>query len=86
MIIKVTDSTGSSIYVGISLYAEVTVGYVQTVVTVLESNGVAQLTVGISMSPGADLIETSFFLLVNTADGTATGLLCFWSMIHVNTL
>ena len=61
-------------------------GYVQTVVTVSENDGVPQLTVGISMSPGADLIETSFFLLVNTADGTATGLLCFWSMIHVNTL
>ena len=52
----------------------ITVGYVQTVVTVLESDGVAQLTVGISMPPGADPIEMSFFLLVNTSDGTATGL------------
>ena len=55
--------------------AEVTVGYVQTFVTVSENDGVAQLTVGISMPPGADPIETSFFLLVNTSDGTATGLL-----------
>ena len=52
----------------------ITVGYVETVVTVLESDGVAQLTVGISMPPGVDPIETSFFLLVNTSDGTATGL------------
>ena len=52
----------------------ITVGYVQTVATVLESDGVAQLTVAISMPPGADPIETSFFLLVNTSDGTATGL------------
>ena len=57
-----------------SLSAEVTVGYVQTFVTVSENDGVAQLTVGISMPPGADPIETSFFLLVNTSDGTATGL------------
>ena len=49
-------------------------GYVETVVTVLESDRVAQLTVAISMPPGADPIETSFFLLVNTSDGTATGL------------
>ena len=49
-------------------------GYVQRVVTVLESDGVAQLTVDISMPPEADPIETSFFLLVNISDGTATGL------------
>ena len=55
-------------------------GYVQTVVTVSESDGVAQLTVSISMSPEADPIETSFFLLLNTSDGTATGLLCLWSL------
>ena len=54
--------------------AVITVGYVQTAVTVLESDGVAQLTVGISMPPGADPIETSFLLLVNTSDGTGTGL------------
>ena len=62
--------TGSAI----SPSAVITVGYVQTVVTVLESDGVAQLTVGISMPPRADRIETSFSLLVNTSDGTATGL------------
>ena len=52
----------------------VTVSYIQTVVTVLESDRVAQLTVGISMPPGAGPIETSFFMIVNTSDGTATGL------------
>ena len=62
--------TGSTI----SLSAVITVGYVQTIVTVLESDGVAQLTVAISMPPGVDRIETSLFLLVNTSDGTATGL------------
>ena len=53
-------------------FAGVTVGYVQTDVTVPESAGVAQLTVAISVPPGTDPIETSFFLLVNTNDGTAT--------------
>ena len=47
-------------------------GYVRTNVTVLESNGVATLTVAISMPPEADPIETSFYLLVNTMDGSAT--------------
>ena len=49
-------------------------GYVNTSVTILESDGVAQLTVIISSPPGAVLIETSLFLLVSTLDGTATGL------------
>ena len=48
------------------------VGYVRTDVTVLESDGVATLTVAISMPPKADPIETSFYLLVNTMDGSAT--------------
>ena len=43
-------------------------GFVDTSVTVFESAGVAQLTVAIS---GTDPIESSFFLLVNTNDGTA---------------
>ena len=47
-------------------------GYVDTSVTVLEDAGVAQLTVAISVPPQGDPIETSFFLLVNTNDGTAT--------------
>ena len=55
--------------------AEMTVGYVHTSATVLESDGVAQLTVAISTPPGTDPIEMSFFLLVNTVDQTATGLL-----------
>ena len=57
----------------ISLSAEITVGYTVTAVTVLETDGVARLTVGITMPSEANLIDTSFFLLVNTFDGTATG-------------
>ena len=53
-------------------FTEITVGYVQTAVTIFESAGVAQLTVAISAPPQADPIETSFSLLVNTNDGTAT--------------
>ena len=49
-------------------------GYVHTTVTVLEGDDVATLTVAISMPPGADPIEMSLFLLVNTQDQTATGL------------
>ena len=58
----------------IFLSAGITVGYVQTSVnvTVLESDRVATLTVAISVPPRADLIETSFYLLVNTMDGSAT--------------
>ena len=52
----------------------ITVGYVQTAVSVSESDGVAQLTVAISVPPQGDPIETSFTLLVNTFDGTAAGL------------
>ena len=42
--------------------------------TIIESDGVAQLTVAISVPPGAVQIETSFHLCVSTLDGTATGL------------
>ena len=55
-------------------FAVITVGYVQTAVTVFEDAGVAQLTVAISVPPQGDPIDTSFFLLVNTNDGTAAGL------------
>ena len=47
-------------------------GYVHKNVTVLESGGVAPLTVAISMPPEAVPIKTSFYLLVNTIDGSAT--------------
>ena len=47
-------------------------GYVQKIVTVLESDGVAPLTVAISMHSEAVQIKTSFYLLVNTIDGSAT--------------
>ena len=57
----------------IPLSAEITVGYTVTDVTILETDGVARLTVTITMPSEADLIDTSFFLLVNTFDGTATG-------------
>ena len=56
----------------IFLPAEIRVGYVQTNVTVFESDGVATLTVAISVPTGADPIETSFYLLANTMDGSAT--------------
>ena len=45
-------------------------GYNVTAVNVSEIDGVAQLTVAISMPPGADPIETSFYLIVNTMDGS----------------
>ena len=51
-----------------------TVGYVQTYVTISESDGVAQLTVAVSVPPGADPIEMFFFMVMNTQDQTATGL------------
>ena len=40
--------------------------------TVFESDGVATLTVAISMPPEDVTIEISFYLLVNTIDGSAT--------------
>ena len=46
-------------------------GYV-TNETVLESDGVATLTVAISVPSEDDPIEASFYLLVNTMDGSAT--------------
>ena len=49
-------------------------GYNVTAVNVSEIDGVAQMTVAISKPPGADPIQTSFSLIVNTLDGTATGL------------
>ena len=56
----------------ISLSVGIVVGYVQKNVTVLESDGVALLTVAISMHSEAVPIEISFYLLVNTIDGSAT--------------
>ena len=55
-------------------FAVITVGYIDTALSVSESAGVAQLTVAISVPPQGDPIETSFTLLVNTFDGTAAGL------------
>ena len=69
----------------IDLFAAITVGYVETAVNVSESDGEAQLTVGISVPLGADPIETLFFLLVNTLDETATATgLSYWSS-HTHT-
>ena len=45
-------------------------GYNVTAVNVSESEEMAQLTVAISMPPGADPIQTSFYLIVNTMDGS----------------
>ena len=44
-------------------------GYVETAVSVSEGDGVAQLTVAISIPPKDVPIETSFSLLVNTPTG-----------------
>ena len=63
----VTVCTSLSIY-----FAAITVGYNVTAVNVSESDGMAQLTVAISMLPGTVRMETSFYLLVNTMDGSAT--------------
>ena len=54
-------------------FAEIVVG-VQPFVNVSESDGVARLTVAITMPTGVDTIETTFSLLVDTSDRTATGL------------
>ena len=63
-------------------------GYNQTAVTVSESDGVAQLTVKIFM-PHEDVpidSEVFFSLVVNTSDGTATGLVYqFWNLVYVPT-
>ena len=55
-----------------------------TDVNVSESDGEATLTVAITMPPGADPIETSFSLIVNTLDGTATGLALSLALSHVS--
>ena len=47
------------------LSPEITVGYVQTAVTVLEREGVAQLTINITKPTRAVRIETTFSLLLN---------------------
>ena len=56
----------------ILLSAEIIVGYIMTDMNVSESDGEATLTVAITVPTGP--IETSFSLIVNTIDGTATGL------------
>ena len=58
----------------ISLSAEIKVGYTVTDMTISESDGETQLTVAITMPPENVSIETSFYLIVNTLDGTAAGL------------
>ena len=63
----------------ISLSAEITVGYTLSDLTVLETDGVARLSATITMPSEADLIDTSFFLLVNTLDGTTTGVQWSWN-------
>ena len=58
----------------ISLSAVIVVGYNQTNVNVFEADRQAELIVTINEPAQVDPIETSFYLLVNTQDGTATGL------------
>ena len=56
------------------LSAATVVGYVQTDVTAMEHDGVAQLTVVVSVPSQTCEMELNFLLLVNTLDGTATGI------------
>ena len=58
------------------LSAVIAVGYIQTTVTVHENDGVAQLQLTVAIF--APQLDVSFSLLVNTSDGTATGL--SWSL------
>ena len=51
--------------------AVITVGYIQTTVTVYEGDGVVQLQLTVATS--AAQLDASFSLLVNTSDRTATG-------------
>ena len=51
----------------------IVVGSIETDVNVSESDGVAQLTVSISMPPSGVSIEAFFYLIMNTLNGTATG-------------
>ena len=59
----------------IFLSAVIVVGYNRTYVNVFEADGPAELIVTINEPAPEDPIETSFYLLVNTQDETATGLL-----------
>ena len=59
-------------HVGVILSSVIIVGYIVTDVNVSESDEEVTLTVAITMP--TDPIETSFSLIVNTIDGTATGL------------
>ena len=52
--------------------AVIVVGYIQTTVTVFESDEVAQLQLTVAIT--AAQLDASFSLHVNTSDGTATGL------------
>ena len=56
-----------------SLSAATVVGYVGTAVTAMEHDGVVQLTVVVSVPSQTYEMEQNFSLLVNTLDGTATG-------------
>ena len=47
-------------------------GYIEATVSVLESDGVVQLTVAIS-APDASVTFRSFSLLLNTSNGMTTG-------------
>ena len=52
----------------------IVVGYNRTYVNVFEADGQAELIVSIMEPARTVTIETSFFLLMNTQDETASGL------------
>ena len=52
----------------------IVVGYNRTNVNVFEADRQPELIVSINQPAQVNLFENSFYLLVNTQDGTATGL------------
>ena len=71
-IFEVTDV--STWLAGVSLTAGIVVGYNRTNVNVFETDGQAELIIDIMEPAQTVTVETSFFLLVNSQDETASGL------------
>jgi len=61
----------------LNIFSGIMVGYTEAAVSVLESDGVAQLTVAISV-PDTSITFGSFSLSVNTSNGMTTG---WWSTL-----
>ena len=61
----------------------IVVGYNRTNVNVFEADRQPELIVSINEPAQVNLFENSFYLLVNTQDGTATGLSWFTFMYTI---